>query len=87
MEEGVPISAWQTCQINQVVSDFPDVFSEIPGTAQGVQHHILIRPGTVVRTPAQRTPLALQDTIERDVQNMLQLEVIEPLALGEVLWI
>lgn len=40
MEEGIPVSAWQMCQINQVANSFPDVFSETPGKAQGVQHKI-----------------------------------------------
>lgn len=77
-DEGIPLSAWQTYQIDQVIGDFPDVFSEIPGQAVGVIHHIITPPGVVERSPSRPTPLALQDTTQRKVQAMLQLGVIEP---------
>lgn len=35
MEKGIPLSAWQTQQIDQVLNEFPDMFSEVPGTAGG----------------------------------------------------
>lgn len=78
MEEGIPVSTWQTHQINQVLREFPEVFSEIPGMAQGVQLRIITKEEVVVHMPSRPTPLALQKNIEQEVQNMLQLGVIEP---------
>lgn len=35
IEEGISLSVWQTQQIDQVLSDSPDVFADVPGTAWG----------------------------------------------------
>lgn len=40
MDEGIPVSAWQTQQISQVVASFPDILPETPRTAWSMQHHI-----------------------------------------------
>lgn len=69
-------SAWQTRQIDQVIGDFPDVFSEVPWTAKWAQHHI-ITSGIVVQSPSRPIPLTLQDIIEQDVLTMLKLGVVE----------
>lgn len=45
IEEGMPILAWQTKQMYQVMAGFLDVFSDAPGIVQGVVHQILTPPG------------------------------------------
>lgn len=71
IDEGIPPSDWQKCQIDQVIRDFPDVFMEVLGKAKGVTHWIVTPPGMVVCSPSQPTSLALQDTLEKEVQTML----------------
>lgn len=56
MEEKIVPSAWQTRQIQQILDDFSDVFSDIPETVQRVEYQILTPPGVVVHTALQPTP-------------------------------
>lgn len=56
IEEGIPISAWQTKQIDKLLSDFSDVFLDKPEMVQGVTHAIHTLLGVVVRVPAWRSP-------------------------------
>lgn len=67
---------WQKRQIQQVLRDFPDVFSDVPGMVQGDEHMILTPPRIVVRAPLSLTLLALREVIEKAVQTMLLLGVI-----------
>lgn len=78
IEEGIPVSVWQIRQIDQVLSHFPELFADAPFVAKGVVHRIQTDPGVVVRAPSRPVPLSLQQTIEDQVQTMLQLGVIEP---------
>lgn len=78
LEEGISVSAWQTRQIDQVLGAFPELFADTSGVAQGMAHHIHTPPGMVVRALSRPVPITLQNTIEREVQMMLQLGVIEP---------
>lgn len=57
MEEGVPVSAWQTQQIQQVLKEFSDVFSESLRRVQEKEHHIIIPPGKIVWVPFSTPPL------------------------------
>lgn len=80
MEQGILILAGKTQQIKQVITEFPDVFSDSPGMARGVQHHIHTPPGVIVHTPMYPTPLALQGIIEQEVQNILK-SMVKPSGL------
>lgn len=71
-------------QINHILSVFPEVFADVPGVAKWVVHCIPTEPRLAVCPPPSHTaPLSLQDTIEQEVQTMLQLGVIE---LSESPW-
>lgn len=52
-----PTTAWQTGQIQQVLRDFPDMFSDLLGTVVGVKHDILTPPGVVISTLYRPVPL------------------------------
>lgn len=69
MDEGIPISAWQEMQINQVLVDFLGYF-----LAGYTCHSYPPPPSLVVRTPTWPTPRALRDIIEKEVQQMLRLD-------------
>lgn len=72
---GLPASEWQICQIQQVLENYPDVFWDAPGKVRGVEHHIPTPPGWVV--PFRPTPMAMKEVLEKEVQLMLALGIIE----------
>lgn len=77
LEEGVPISKWQTKQTDQILVDFPIVFLDTPGTVERITHAIHTPPGVPVHVPARPMLHALRDIIEGEVHQMLKLGVIE----------
>lgn len=76
MDEGIPTSAWQTHQIQQVLEEYSDVFSDAPGTIQGIKHNIVTPPVVVIRVLLQPTSLAPQEVVEQEVKNLLHFGVI-----------
>lgn len=44
---------------------------------QGVEHHIPTPPWRVVRVPFRPTPLAMKGALEKQVQSMLALGMVE----------
>lgn len=74
---GIPASEWQLKQIQQVLNEYPDIFSELPGKMQEVDHHIPTFLGRVVRILFLPIPLALKEALDKEVQSMFALGVIE----------
>lgn len=50
-DEDGPLFPVQRRQLAQVITEFPDVFSLVPGTAKGCEHKTITPPGRVIRTP------------------------------------
>ena len=74
---GDDLSPAQKQDLDEVVIQHQDVFSEIPGRTTASQHDIKTTPGVTVRVPPYRVPEARRDAIREEVARMLQLGVIE----------
>ncbi len=72
------LSATQKTELEALVCQFKDVFSEAPGRTTVIKHEIRTPPGVVVRQRSYRIPEARRPAIEEEVQKMLQLGIIEP---------
>ncbi|XP_065923227.1 uncharacterized protein [Magallana gigas] len=57
---------------------FSDVFTDIPGMTNLVEHKIVVTSSEPVRVKPYPIPFSTEKTITEEVQNMLQLNVIEP---------
>lgn len=57
--------------------EFPDAFSEVPGTTKECEHKIITPLDRVVRTPVRPIPLALQPMLQEEVEKMLQSGIME----------
>ena len=57
---------------------FPDVFSDIPGTTELVAHEIAVTLDQPIRSKQYPVPFALKEDIKKEIENMLQLGIIEP---------
>ncbi len=62
-----------------LLQDFPDVLTDAPGSETlGVVHEINLTTDQPVRLKPYPLPLTSRDVVEREVQSMLDLGVIEP---------
>nr|XP_034307430.1 uncharacterized protein LOC117682907 [Crassostrea gigas] len=57
---------------------FSDVFTDIPGMTNLVEHKIVVTSSEPVRVKPYPIPFSTEKTITKEVQKMLQLNVIEP---------
>lgn len=66
-------------QRNQLQSCIPEqLFQDIPGKTDLVQHHIYLKEVKPIRQPAYRVPERLLPTMKQELEMMQKLEVIEP---------
>ncbi|XP_065939102.1 uncharacterized protein [Magallana gigas] len=57
---------------------FSDVFTDIPGMTNLVEHKIVVTSSEPVRVKPYPIPFSTEKTVTEEVQKMLQLNVIEP---------
>ncbi|KAI2646018.1 Retrovirus-related Pol polyprotein [Labeo rohita] len=78
VDMGGELSAAQRTELQQLVSQFSDVFSTRPGRTSIIEHDIRTPPGVIVRQRPYRVPEARRQAIEDEIQEMLKLGIIEP---------
>ena len=74
---GEDLSPAQKQDLDEIVMQRQDVFSEIPGRTSVAHHDIRTVPGVKVRVPPYRVPEARREAIQEEVGRMLWLRVIE----------
>ena len=66
-------------EIQTMLREFSDILTDKPGKAKGVEpHHIKLTDEIPVRRKPYPLPFSTRQIVEREVENMLQLGVIEP---------
>ncbi|KAL8585224.1 hypothetical protein ACOMHN_013239 [Nucella lapillus] len=69
----------QTHQLLQVLSDYKDILTDKPGVAVGVEpHQIQTTTDVPIRVKPYPLPFAKRVVVEKEIQTMLKLGVIEP---------
>ncbi|KAL0152849.1 hypothetical protein M9458_051843 [Cirrhinus mrigala] len=71
-------SAAQKAELQHLVGQFQDIFSDTPGQTNIISHDIRTPPGVIVRQRPYRVPESRRQAIEEEIQKMLKLGVIEP---------
>ena len=74
---GEDLSPAQKHDLEDIVMQHRDVFSELPGRTTAAHHEVRTAPGVKVRVPPYRVPAARRNAIQEEVSRMLQLRVIE----------
>ena len=74
---GEDLSPAQRHDLDEIVLQHRDVFSDLPGRTAATHHDIRTAPGIRVRVPPYRIPEARREAIRAEVRRMLQLGVIE----------
>ena len=67
----------QRNQLWELLREFGDIFSSIPGKTDVIEHRIVLTDGNPVRCKPHPVPHALKDTILEEVKEMERLGVIE----------
>ncbi|KAL1258158.1 hypothetical protein QQF64_011402 [Cirrhinus molitorella] len=70
------LSAAQKTELQHLVSQFADVFSNVPRQTTIIEHDIQTPPGVVVRQRPYRVPEARRQAIEEEVQCLTLLRAI-----------
>ena len=71
------LSASQRRELQDLIYEFRDIFTDIPGSSKSVEHKILVSSNDPVRQKAYPIPHVLQKKVKEEVSKMLQLGVIE----------
>ena len=74
---GEDLSPAQRHNLDKVILQHRDVFSDLPGRTTVTHHDIRTAPGVRVRVPPYRIPEARREAIRTEVRRKLQLGVIE----------
>ena len=66
-------------KVKAILTEFSDILTDRPGKAQGVEpHRIILTDDVPVRKRPYPLPFSVRQVIEREVQTMLDMGVIEP---------
>lgn len=72
------LSSDQTQQVREVLDEFSDVFADLPGMTILIKHDIKLTTTDPVRVKGYPIPFHMQQTVDEEVQKMLDLKAIEP---------
>lgn len=72
------LSPMKKLELTNLISQFKDVFNELPGQTRIIHHEICMPPGEIIWQRPYQNPEAHQQAIEEEVARMHQLGVIEP---------
>ncbi|MGH0149802.1 UNVERIFIED_CONTAM: hypothetical protein FKN15_016115 [Acipenser sinensis] len=68
----------QQRELRELIEEFSDVFSDVPGRTNLVEYDIISPPGVTVRERPYRIPESRRSGVRQEVCDMLELGVIEP---------
>ena len=65
-------------QVDDLICEFPDVFTDVPGATDLVEHDIIVTSASPIRSKPYPVPFTLKKDIKSEIENMLKLDIIEP---------
>ena len=68
----------QMNEVKTLLSKFPDVLTDLPGTTDNVEHEIIVTTGKPIRSKPYQVPFSLKKDIKTEIDNMLKMGIIEP---------
>ena len=72
------LTAEQRQEVSNLLHDHSNVFSDLPGCTNLIEHRILVTSVDPVRVKPYPVPFAVRTTINGEIDKMLKLNVIEP---------
>lgn len=74
---GSSLSAEQRAELQELLSDFSDVFSDVPGQTRLVEHDVQTSSSRPVRRHPYRLPHALRPVVKSEIELMLETGIIQ----------
>ena len=68
----------QKAELKDLISEFSEIFSSQPGTTNLLEHKIALTDKTPIRIHPYPVPYSMYDEMRKEVNDMLELDVIEP---------
>ena len=68
----------QRQQLQQILTEFREVLQNKPGHTKLVEHRIEIGTSCPVKLPPYRLPQAYRESVQKEIQEMLEQDIIEP---------
>jgi len=65
-------------EVEKILHEFRDVFSDVPGVTNLGEHGIELTTGDPVRSHPYQMPFALREIVDKEIDTMLELGIIEP---------
>lgn len=72
------LSPKQHAEVLDVLNEFKDVITDVPGMTDLVSHSICLTSSEPIRSKAYKVPFAVQENITKEVNEMLVHDIIEP---------
>ena len=66
----------QRVEINSLINDFGDIFTDKPGTTNLVEHHIELTSDDPIRSKPYPIPYSVRESLKQDISDMLKMGVI-----------
>jgi len=71
------LSASEKSQMLRLLKCYPEVFSDIPGCTDIVEHAIVLNTQEPIRTKMYPMPYSVREAINTEIQDMIKLDIIE----------
>ena len=68
----------QQCVLKDLVRRYPDVFTDMPGETDVIQHQIRLTDDTPIRCKPYPLPYAMREELRNEVDTMLEMGVVRP---------
>ena len=72
------LSATQLAEVGELLEDFKDVLTDVPGETNLIEHKIKLVSDQPVRTKQYPLPFSMTETIKDETEKMLEMGIIEP---------
>src|SRR5260221_11829079 len=75
---GDNLTVGQRAEVENLLAEFSDIFSDVPKLTNLVEHDIQLTSDVPIRSPPYVAPHALRKIIEKEIDDMIKLDIIEP---------
>ena len=76
---GDELSKDQRCVLKDLVRRYPDVFTDMSGETDVIQHQIKLTDDTPIRCKPYPLQYAMREELKNKVDSMLEMRVVRPL--------
>lgn len=72
------LSEEQQHQVRELIVEFKDIFTDVPKVTHLGEHSILLTSREPIRSKAYPLPYAMREMVDKELDTMLQMGIIEP---------